>query len=110
VDQHHGEHPNRSNIGIEQAGVVGTCGIYTKDRPQGCDVAHDGLKPEVNLEIVDQPPRAEWSRSLFNGLAQVIVQSTRDTGEIKLSASADGLAPATTVVQTLPCAPRPSVP
>jgi len=45
-------------------------------------------------------------RSLFNGLAQVIVQSTRDAGEIKLTATADGLAPATAVMQTQPCTPR----
>jgi beta-galactosidase len=41
---------------------------------------------------------------LFNGLAQVIVQSTKDAGEIKLTATADGLAPATSAVQTQPCA------
>jgi len=52
----------------------------------------------------------QWSRSLFNGLAQIIVQSTRDTGEFKLTATADGLAPATAVEQTLPCTPLPSVP
>ena len=52
----------------------------------------------------------QWSRSLFNGLAQIIVQSTKDAGEIKLTATADGLTPATTVVKTQPCAPRPSVP
>ncbi|HEY5234452.1 MAG TPA: beta-galactosidase GalA [Verrucomicrobiae bacterium] len=52
----------------------------------------------------------QWSRSLFNGLAQIIVQSTRDAGEIKLTATADGLTPATAVEQTLPCTPRPAVP
>ena len=51
-----------------------------------------------------------WSRSLFNGLAQIIVQSTRDAGEIKLTATADGLTLAAATVQTQPCAPRPSVP
>ena len=30
-------------------------------------------------------------RSLFNGPAQVIVQSARDVGEIKLTATAEGL-------------------
>jgi beta-galactosidase len=49
-------------------------------------------------------------RSLFNGLAQVIVQSTRDAGEIKLAATAAGLAPATAVMQTQPCTPRPYMP
>ena len=52
----------------------------------------------------------QWSRSLFNGLAQIIVQSTRDSGEIKLTATADGLAPATAVEQALPCTPPPSLP
>ncbi|MEO7932607.1 MAG: beta-galactosidase GalA [Chthoniobacterales bacterium] len=49
-------------------------------------------------------------RSLFNGLAQVIVQSTHDAGEIKLTATADGLASATATLTAQPCAPRPSVP
>ena len=52
----------------------------------------------------------QWSRSLFNGLAQIIVQSTKDAGKIKLTATADGLTSATAGVQTQPCAPRPSVP
>jgi beta-galactosidase len=51
-----------------------------------------------------------WSCSLFNGLAQVIVQSTKDAGEIKLTATADGLTPATTTVNTQPRTPRPFVP
>jgi beta-galactosidase len=49
-------------------------------------------------------------RSLFNGLAQVIVQSTRDAGEIKLSASGEGLKSATATVQAQPGATRPFVP
>ena len=52
----------------------------------------------------------QWSRSLFNGLAQIIVQSTKDAGEIKLTATAGGLTPVTTTVNTQPCAPRPFVP
>ncbi|HLP76247.1 MAG TPA: hypothetical protein VK327_04950, partial [Candidatus Paceibacterota bacterium] len=69
-----------------------------------------GLKPDVSLDLVAEPTTSLWSRSLFNGLAQVIVQSTGDAGEIKLTATADGLAPATAVVPVQPCAPRPSVP
>jgi beta-galactosidase len=53
---------------------------------------------------------APWSRSLFNGLAQIIVQSTLGAGQFKLTASADGLQPAAVVVQTLPCTPRPTAP
>jgi beta-galactosidase len=55
-------------------------------------------------------PGAAWSRSLFNGLAQVIVRSTRDAGEIKLTANAEGLAPATASIQTRPCEPTPFLP
>jgi beta-galactosidase len=62
-------------------------------------------EPEQFLEAA-----AVWRRRLFNGLAQIIVQSTREAGEIKLTASADGLAAATTVTQSQPGAPRPFVP
>jgi len=72
-------------------------------------VAQGGLNPNVNVQIVGHETAAPWSRSLFNGLAQVIVQSTKDVGEIKLTATADALAPATAVVKTQPCSPRPSV-
>ena len=51
-----------------------------------------------------------WSRSVFNGLAQIIVQSTKAAGEIKLTATADGLTPATVIITTQPSAGRPSVP
>jgi len=74
------------------------------------DGGSGGMSPEVSVEIVGKAEAQPWSRSLFNGLAQVIVQSTKDAGEIKLTATADGLAPATSAVQTQPCAPRPSVP
>lgn len=50
------------------------------------------------------------SHSLFNGLAQVIVQSPKDAGEIKLTASADGLAPATATVHKQPSKLCPFVP
>jgi beta-galactosidase len=53
---------------------------------------------------------AGWSRSLFNGLGQIIVQSTREAGEIKLTASTDKLAPGTTIVRTRSRTPRPFVP
>ena len=73
-------------------------------------VAQGGLNPNVNVQIIGHASAAPWARSLFNGLAQVIVQSTKDAGEIKLTATADGLAPATTTVQTQSCTPRPSGP
>jgi len=50
-----------------------------------------------------------WSRSVFNGLAQIIVQSTKEVGEIKLTASADGLQSVSSVVKTQASALRPSI-
>jgi beta-galactosidase len=60
--------------------------------------------------VAKQTPAPIWQRSLFNGLAQIIVQSSKDAGEIKLTATADGLAPAATTVNTQPSTSRPSVP
>jgi beta-galactosidase len=68
------------------------------------------LNPNVNVQITGYVTTAPWARSLFNGLAQIIVQSTKEAGEIKLTATADGLKPSTATVQTQPCTPRPSVP
>jgi len=73
-------------------------------------VGTGGLNPNVTVKIIGQTSVPPWSRSLFNGLAQVIVQSTRDAGEIKLTATADGLASATAAVQSQSCAPRPALP
>ena len=69
-----------------------------------------GLNPNVELNLVRKPSAPAWSRSLFNGLAQIIVQSTTEAGEFKLNASSEGLAPATAAVETQPCAARPTVP
>jgi beta-galactosidase len=69
-----------------------------------------GLNPDVNVELVGKAVANAWSRSVFNGLAQIMVQSTKDAGEIKLTASADGLQSVTTTVTTQPATPRPSVP
>jgi beta-galactosidase len=69
-----------------------------------------GLNPDVNVELVGQPIAAAWSRSVFNGLAQIMVQSTREPGEIKLTASAEGLSPATVSITAQPCTPPPAEP
>jgi beta-galactosidase len=55
-------------------------------------------------------PAAPAKRSLFNGLAQVIVQSSHDSGEIRLEATADGLSAAESTVTSKPATPRASVP
>ena len=41
-----------------------------------------GLNRGVTLRMQDKPVMPEWKRSAFNGLAQVIVQSTREPGAI----------------------------
>ena len=69
-----------------------------------------GLVLGVNVEFLGQPVAPAWSRSVFNGLAQILVQSTKDAGEIKLTASAEGLTPVTVSIQSQACTPRPSVP
>jgi beta-galactosidase len=74
------------------------------------DYGPGGLSPDVNVDIVSPAVPASWSRSLFNGLAQIIVQSTAEAGEIKLTATSDGLREATTIVTTEATTPRPSVP
>jgi beta-galactosidase len=60
--------------------------------------------------VADAKRDPAWSRSLFNGLAQVIVQSTQEPGELKLTAASEGLTSATAVVRTQPCKLRPAVP
>jgi beta-galactosidase len=67
---------------------------------------------DVNLELTSAPvmPPSPWMRSVFNGLAQVIVQSTKEPGTLTLTATGEGLKPASVSVQSQPCAPRPSVP
>jgi beta-galactosidase len=74
------------------------------------DAGEGGLNPDVNVEIIGPAVESPWSRSLFNGLAQIMVQSTKSAGEIKLTASADGLKSATATVTTQAGAARPSVP
>jgi len=69
-----------------------------------------GVNRGVQLRLVDTPPAVAWKRSAFNGLAQIIVQSTRQAGSIKLTASSAGLRPATATLTAQPAVPRPSVP
>ncbi len=66
---------------------------------------------DPNCQQSDKEPR----RSLFNGLAQVIVQSTRRTGEIRIEAAKEGwdgpeLTPAKISIATKPVELRPAVP
>lgn len=53
-------------------------------------------------------PDKAIERSAFNGLAQVILQSGRQAGEILLSANSPGLAPATVTINSLASILRPT--
>ena len=69
-----------------------------------------GVNKGVQLRLVDKPTKSAWSRSVFNGLAQVIVQSTQEAGSIKLSAKAEGLKPVTVSIETKPATLRAALP
>ncbi|MFZ0034913.1 MAG: beta-galactosidase GalA, partial [Sedimentisphaerales bacterium] len=47
-------------------------------------------------------PAETWKRKVFNGLAQIIVQSAQQPGEITLTATSPALQPATVKIKTLP--------
>jgi len=72
--------------------------------------AQGGLNKGVTVQIAEKPTPPDWKRSVFNGLAQIILQSTSERGELKLTAHADGVAPATLSVPTQPYPAKPTVP
>jgi hypothetical protein len=57
-------------------------------------------EPDVYVERWSRIPR--WQRSAFNGLAEILVQSTKAAGEIELTARANGLSPTTLRIQSQP--------
>jgi beta-galactosidase len=69
-----------------------------------------GVAQGVKLRLIDAPPPVAWSRSAFNGHAQVIVQSAKEAGTIRLTASAEGLKTATVELTTKGVTPRPALP
>ena len=69
-----------------------------------------GLSRGVSLRLQQAPAPLSWSRSAFNGLAQVIVQASREPGSIKVVATADGLDAGSIVIKSQPAVARPSVP
>ena len=68
-----------------------------------------GLDKGVSLQFAGEPVAPEWKRSTFNGLAQILVQSTKEPGEIQLTARANGLTPAILKLNVQPATPRPAV-
>jgi beta-galactosidase len=68
-----------------------------------------GLNQGVLLRLIDSSPAVTWHRSVFNGLAQIIVQSQKEPGEVRLTANSAGLKSNTLLIKTEPKAPRPVV-
>ncbi len=62
-----------------------------------------GINKGVAIEYWCKPIPPNWQRSVFNGFAQVLVQSAQQPGEIKLTASARDLAPTTMTIQSQEC-------
>lgn len=54
-------------------------------------------------------PAGTWKRGLFSGLAQVIVQSTKEAGDIKITASSQGLKTGELIIRSAPTVARPSI-
>jgi beta-galactosidase len=69
-----------------------------------------GISKGVTLQFQEQPAQPQWQRSVFNGLAQIIVQSSKAPGQLKLTARSTGLQPASATVKTQSGPLRPSVP
>jgi hypothetical protein len=66
-----------------------------------------GINKSVSLAIPNKPITVQWKRHVFNGFAQVIVQSEMEPGEIWLTANAGGLAGNTVVIEARGHSPRP---
>ena len=67
-----------------------------------------GVSQGVKLRLIDEPPPVAWSRSVFNGLAQVIVRVGKTAGTVRLTARADGLKPVWQDLEVKAVAPRPA--
>jgi beta-galactosidase len=50
-----------------------------------------GINKGVSLQYLEKPAPVDWQRSVFNGYAQILVQSAKEPGEITLKATGDGL-------------------
>jgi beta-galactosidase len=60
---------------------------------------YDELNTDPGIIQVTKPAET-WKRKLFNGLTQIIVQSTKEHGEIVLEAASDGLIKGEIKIQT----------
>jgi len=66
-----------------------------------------GINNGVSLTVPGRPMEPHWKRSVFNGLAQIIVQAGTQPGEIRLTARAQDLTIGTIVLQVSGHEPSP---
>ncbi len=97
-ESHHGGSPTFNVRDYVHAGL-NTIAVKVKSKGAG------GIGQGVSVEFDSEPVAAHWQRSAFNGLAQVIVQSTKEPGQLTLTASGDGLTPATVNISAQACTP-----
>jgi beta-galactosidase len=69
-----------------------------------------GLSKGATLEFLTDPDALGWQRSVFNGLAQVIVQAGKETGEITLRVQSPGLKDGSIVINATRSPARPAAP
>ncbi len=69
-----------------------------------------GLNKGVRLEARGEPVQPHWQRSVFNGLAEVIVQTDKQPGTLTLTADSPGLESVTLDLTAAPAEARPAVP
>lgn len=93
--------PGGLNIGVNQVQIIVSPVLDKRNHIP--ELTHLG---SVQLRT----PSATWQRKAFNGYAQVIVQSTRDAGLIKLKASSVGLEPVILNIKTESALSVPFVP
>ncbi len=68
---------------------------------------HQWDEPNTDPGVIQvYNPAPQWKRKLFNGLAQVIIQTTDEPGEIIITAESDGLQPTLIKIASVPPAVR----
>ena len=69
---------------------------------------YDNLNTDPGI-VQTTRPADQWRRTVFNGLAQVIVQATKTSGVIVVQATGEGLKPASVRIQSQQSLVRPSI-
>lgn len=74
--------------------IVAFVGIPLEKRNQWEEISTD----PGTIKVYNPAP--QWKRNIFNGLAQIMVRTTKQGGEITLTATSEGLTPATLKIES----------